>query len=281
MTNQAGLDVLTIGRSGVDIYPLQTGVHLEDVESFGKFLGGSPTNVAVAAARLGHTSGVITGVGDDPFGRFVQREMRRLGVSDANVVTVPDFHTPVTFCEIFPPRQLPPLLLSRAQRPDLEVLPQQVDWAAVENAKIFWFTVTGLSRERSLQVHTTALSRRNKRPYTIVDLDYRENLWAYPQQASERVWNVLESVDVAIGNREECAVAVGETEPERAAEALLERGVELAIVKQGPRGTLAKTRDESVWVPATKVNVTNGLGAGDAFGGSICHGLLEGWGLEK
>ena len=281
MTNQAGLDVLTIGRSGVDIYPLQTGVHLEDVESFGKFLGGSPTNVAVAAARLGHTSGVITGVGDDPFGRFVQREMRRLGVSDANVVTVPDFHTPVTFCEIFPPDNFPLYFYREPSAPDLEVLPQQVDWAAVENAKIFWFTVTGLSRERSLQVHATALSRRNKRPYTIVDLDYRENLWAYPQQASERVWNVLESVDVAIGNREECAVAVGETEPERAADALLERGVELAIVKQGPRGTLAKTSDESVWVPATKVNVTNGLGAGDAFGGSICHGLLEGWGLEK
>ena len=274
MTTQAGLDVLTIGRSGVDIYPLQIGVSLEDVESFGKFLGGSPTNVAVAAARLGHTSGVITGVGDDPFGRFVQREMRRL-------VTVRDFHTPVTFCEIFPPDNFPLYFYREPSAPDLEVLPQQVDWAAVENAKIFWFTVTGLSRERSLQVHTTALSRRDKRPYTIVDLDYRENLWAYPQQASERVWNVLESVDVAIGNREECAVAVGETEPERAADALLERGVELAIVKQGPRGTLAKTRDESVWVPATKVNVTNGLGAGDAFGGSICHGLLEGWGLEK
>lgn len=246
MTNQAGLDVLTIGRSGVDIYPLQTGVHLEDVESFGKFLGGSPTNVAVAAARLGHTSGVITGVGDDPFGRFVQREMRRLGVSDANVVTVHDFHTPVTFCEIFPPDNFPLYFYREPSAPDLEVLPQQVDWAGVENAKIFWFTVTGLSRERSLQVHTTALSRRDKRPYTIVDLDYRENLWAYPQQASERVWNVLESVDVAIGNREECAVAVGETEPERAADALLERGVELAIVKQGPRGTLAKTCDESV-----------------------------------
>jgi len=207
--------------------------------------------------------------------------MRRLGVSDANVVTVHDFHTPVTFCEIFPPDNFPLYFYREPSAPDLEVLPQQVDWAAVENAKIFWFTVTGLSRERSLQVHTTALARRDKRPYTIVDLDYRENLWAYPQQASERVWNVLESVDVAIGNREECAVAVGETEPERAADALLERGVELAIVKQGPRGTLAKTRDESVWVPATKVNVTNGLGAGDAFGGSICHGLLEGWGLEK
>ena len=151
MTNQAGLDVLTIGRSGVDIYPLQTGVHLEDVESFGKFLGGSPTNVAVAAARLGHTSGVITGVGDDPFGRFVQREMRRLGVSDANVVTVHDFHTPVTFCEIFPPDNFPLYFYREPSAPDLEVLPQQVDWAAVENAKIFWFTVTGLSRERAQQ----------------------------------------------------------------------------------------------------------------------------------
>ena len=81
------LDVLTIGRCGIDIYPLQVGVGLEDVESFGKFLGGSPTNVAVAAARYGHRSAVVTGVGNDPFGRFVRTEMRRLGVADRHVVT--------------------------------------------------------------------------------------------------------------------------------------------------------------------------------------------------
>lgn len=89
------VDILTMGRSGIDIFPLQVGAHLGDVETFGKFLGGSPTNVA--AARLGHRSGVITGVGDAPFGPFVTRELERLGVSSDHVVTVRDFHAIVTF----------------------------------------------------------------------------------------------------------------------------------------------------------------------------------------
>ena len=105
--NHKPLDVLTIGRCGIDIYPLQVGLGLEDVESFGKFLGGSPTNVAVAAARYGHGSAVLTGVGNDPFGRFVRTEMRRLGVDDRHVVTKAAYNTPVTFCEIFPPDDFP------------------------------------------------------------------------------------------------------------------------------------------------------------------------------
>lgn len=98
------LDVLTMGRIGVDIYPLQYGVGLEDVTSFGKFLGGSPTNVAVAAARLRHSAAVVTAVGDDPFGRFCRREMARLGVYDNYVLVNSELPTPVTFCEICPPR---------------------------------------------------------------------------------------------------------------------------------------------------------------------------------
>src|ERR1019366_10229916 len=96
-TVQPGVEVVTIGRSGVDIYPLQTGVGLEDVETFGKFLGGSPANLAVAAARLGHSVGLLTGVGDDSFGRFVRREMVRLGVADDYVITTKQLATPVTF----------------------------------------------------------------------------------------------------------------------------------------------------------------------------------------
>ena len=115
------LDVLTIGRCGVDIYPLQIGVGLEDVESFGKFLGGSPTNVAVAASRYRHRSAVVTGVGDDPFGRFVCAEMRRLGVYDDYVVTKPEFNTPVTFCEIFPPDDFPLYFYREPSAPDLEL----------------------------------------------------------------------------------------------------------------------------------------------------------------
>ncbi|MDQ1603162.1 MAG: 5-dehydro-2-deoxygluconokinase, partial [Actinomycetota bacterium] len=96
-------DVLTMGRVGVDLYPLQSGVGLEDVETFGKFLGGSATNVAVAAARHGRTAAVVTRTGDDPFGRFVHQALKELGVDDAYVRSVSGLPTPVTFCEIFPP----------------------------------------------------------------------------------------------------------------------------------------------------------------------------------
>ena len=105
--------------------------------------------------------------------------------------------------------------------------------------------------------------------------------WASAAEASAEVGRALEHVTVAVGNREECEVAVGETEPQRAADALLDRGVELAIVKQGPRGVLAKTREETVEVPPYPVEVVNGLGAGDGFGGALCHGLLQGWPLER
>jgi 5-dehydro-2-deoxygluconokinase len=95
------------------------------------------------------------------------------------------------------------------------------------------------------------------------------------------VGKALEHVTVAVGNREECQVAVGETDPQRAADALLERGLEIAIVKQGPRGVLAATRDERVEVPPFPVDVVNGLGAGDAFGGALVHGLLAEWDLRR
>jgi 5-dehydro-2-deoxygluconokinase len=95
------------------------------------------------------------------------------------------------------------------------------------------------------------------------------------------VGKALEQVTVAVGNREECEVAVGETDPQRAADALLDRGVELAVVKQGPKGVLAATREERVEVPPFPVSVINGLGAGDAFGGALCHGLISGWDLRR
>src|ERR1700712_1310726 len=114
-------DVLAIGRSGVDVYPLQTGVGLEDVESFGKFLGGSAANVAVAAARLGRRTALVSGVGDDPFGRFVRQELVRLGVDDSSVIVSTDHPTPVTFCEIFPPDSFPLYFYRRPKAPDLQV----------------------------------------------------------------------------------------------------------------------------------------------------------------
>jgi len=275
------LDVLAVGRSGVDIYPLQVGMGLEDVETFGKYLGGSAANVSVAAARLGHSAALITGVGDDPFGRFVRRALRQLGVDDRYVVVDPDHLTPVTFCEIFPPDDFPLWFYRRPTAPDLQVRPEDLDLAAVRDARLFWATVTGLSEEPSRSAHHAAWEARGRRRHTVLDLDYRPMFWASREEASAQVRAALPHVTVAVGNREECEVAVGETDPDRAADALLDAGIELAVVKQGPRGVLGKTRDERVVVPPTPVEVVNGLGAGDAFGGSLCHGLLAGLPLEQ
>lgn len=273
-------DVITIGRVGIDIYPLQIGVGLEDVTSFGKFLGGSATNVAVAAAKHGLNSAVITRTGNDPFGKFVHNELVRLGVSDKFVSGVEGLNTPVVFCEIYPPDDFPLYFYREPKAPDLEIKASELDLDAIREATIYWSTLTGLSQEPSRDAHHVAWDARGRKPLTILDLDYREMFWDSPELATVEAESALAKVTVAVGNKEECQVAVGETEPHRAADALLERGIELAIVKQGPKGVLAKTRDGAVEVPPYFVEVVNGLGAGDSFGGALCYGLIQGWELE-
>lgn len=274
-------DVITMGRVGVDIYPLQIGVGLEEVTQFGKFLGGSPTNVAVSAARYGLDSAVITRVGPDPFGNFLTHELERLGVDARYVTSVPGLKTPVVFCEIFPPDDFPLYFYRDPIAPDLMIQSDELDVEAISQARIFWFTLTGLTKEPSRSAHHAALAARGRTTHTIVDLDYRPELWPDAEDASEQVSSVLDFATVAIGNTEECRVATGESEPDAAADALLERGVEIAVVKQGPRGVLAKTAEHRVEVAPFAVDVVNGLGAGDAFGGAFCFGLHEGWDLER
>jgi len=280
LTETARHDVLAIGRVGVDIYPLQDGVGLEDVSTFGKYLGGSATNVAIAAAKHGLRSAIITRTGDDPFGRFVHRELVRLGVDDRYVSSVEGLNTPVTFCEIFPPDDFPLYFYREPVAPDLVINGDELDLDAIRSARVYWSTVTGLSREPSRAAHHVAWEARGRAPLTILDLDYRPMFWSDPSTASREVAAALPHVTVAVGNREECEIAVGESDPQRAADALLDRGVELAIVKQGPRGVLAKTATDSIEVPTHFVEVVNGLGAGDSFGGALCFGLLQEWPLE-
>jgi 5-dehydro-2-deoxygluconokinase len=270
-----------MGRVGVDIYPLQTGVGLEDVETFGKFLGGSATNVAVAAARHGRTSAVITRTGADPFGRYVHRALREFGVDDAFVTAVPELPTPVTFCEIFPPDNFPIWFYRYPKAPDLEIRPEEIPAAEVRAARLFWATVTGLCAEPSRAAHFAAWQARGRTPLTVLDLDYRPVFWASREQAREQVQAALPHVTVAVGNLDEVDTAVGTRDARAAAEALLAAGAELAVVKRGPDGVYARTRDTEVEVPPIRVEVVNGIGAGDGFGGALCHGLLADWPLER
>ncbi|MFI1762280.1 5-dehydro-2-deoxygluconokinase [Streptomyces sp. NPDC020800] len=281
-------DLITMGRIGVDLYPLQTGVPLAQVSSFGKFLGGSATNVAVAAARLGRRTAVITRTGDDPFGAYLHEALRGFGVDDRWVTPVSGLPTPVTFCEVFPPDDFPLYFYRRPKAPDLEIDTHELDLDAIREAGIFWMTGTGLSEEPSRTATLAALAHRAKSGTTVFDLDWRPMFWGSdgsgpPGPAAARPFyaEALRHATVAVGNLDEVEVATGVREPHAAARALLDAGVEIAVVKQGPKGVLAvNSKGESAEVPPLPVTVLNGLGAGDAFGGSLCHGLLEGWDLE-
>lgn len=275
-------DVITMGRIGVDLYPLQTGVPLAQVTSFGKFLGGSATNVAVAASRLGRSTAVITRTGDDAFGRYLHEALRDFGVDDRWVTSVPGLATPVTFCEVFPPDDFPLYFYRQPKAPDLEIDAHELDLDEVRAANIFWMTGTGLSEEPSRTATLAALTHRAKSGTTVFDLDWRPMFWSNPESARPFYVEALRHTTVAVGNLDEVEVATGVREPHAAARALLDAGVELAVVKQGPKGVLAvNSKGETAEVPPLPVTVLNGLGAGDAFGGSLCHGLLEGWDLER
>ena len=274
-----------MGRISVDVYPQDLGVDLADVTSFAKYLGGSPSNVAVAAARHGRQTAVITRTGSDPFGEYLHRELQKFGVDDTMVSAVPGLQTPVTFCAIKPPENFPLYFYGRfPTAPDLQIAAGELNLAAIRDAGIFWTTVTGLCQDPSRSAHLIAHQARPRHAlgpgqHTVLDLDYRPMFWASEDEAREQIARILPYVTVAVGNTKECSVAVGEGTPDEQADRLLETGVRLAVVKLGPDGVLAKSATERVVSAPVPVETVNGLGAGDAFGGALCHGLLAGWNL--
>ncbi len=180
-------EIITMGRIGVDVYPLQTGVSLREVETFGKFLGGSPANVAVAAARYGRSVAVITRTGADPFGEYLHDALRGFGVDDRYVTPVPGLPTPVTFCEIFPPDDFPLYFYREPKAPDLEIHPEELDLDAIRAATVFWVTGTGLSQEPSRSATLAALEARGRHGITVFDLDYRPMFWGSREEARAQV----------------------------------------------------------------------------------------------
>jgi len=276
-----GYDVIAMGRLGVDLYPLQTRVGLEEVSSFGKFLGGTAANVAVATARYGHDVALVSRTGDDAFGRYLMSELGRLGVDSRFVTPVPELPTPITFCEIHPPDHFPITFYRYPKAPDMEIDAAGLDLTAISESRILWLTVSGLSDEPSRSAHHAALAARGSEGLVILDLDYRPDFWDGADRARVEIADVLSMVDVVVGNETECEVAVGTRDPETAADRLLEGGPDMVVVKQGPKGVFARRGDDRVSVPALQIEILNGLGAGDAFGGALCHGLLSGWELDR
>jgi 5-dehydro-2-deoxygluconokinase len=253
------------------------------VRTFVRALGGSPTNVAVAAARLGRRSAVVTKVGEDAFGTYCRDALESFGVNPRWVGTEPGLRTPLAFCEIHPPDHFPLLFYREPVAPDLMLRAEELDLAAIAAAPLLWTTGTGLSREPSRAATLAALDARQGRGITVHDLDHRPMLWEDPAEHTRWARTAVARATVVVGNREEAAVAVGGRDGTalEQARALLALGPDTAVVKQGPLGTVAVRGDEVVEVPPVPVDVVCGLGAGDAFGGALCHGLLAGWDLER
>jgi 5-dehydro-2-deoxygluconokinase len=277
-------DVITMGRVSVDLYPEQVGVSLPRVKTFAKSLGGSPTNVAVAAARLGSRAAVVTKVGDDPFGTYVREALATFGVDGRWVSTDPDLRTPLAFCEVHPPDHFPLLFYREPKAPDLNLARSDLDLEAIRRARLLWTTGTGLSAEPSRSATLMALEARVGTPHggiTIHDLDHRPQFWSEQAEAGRWAREALAHATVAVGNQDEVEVAVGTRDPREASEALLELGVGLAIVKRGPDGVLARTHAGVVELEPIRLEVRNGLGAGDAFGGALAYALLADWDTER
>lgn len=282
--DQAGPhDLVTMGRIGVDLYPLQSHRALAEVDSFSRSLGGSPTNVAVAAARLGLRSAVVTKVGADAFGDFARSALERFGVETRWVGTNPHLRTPITFCELHPPDSFPLLFYREPHAPDATLHFDEIEDAAIVDPAVLWTTGGALAVEPSRAATLDALARRrelNPRGVTVHDLDHRPGFWGQGEDPGELAREALSFATVAVGNPDEVEMAVGTRDPRRAAEKLLAIGVEIAIVKRGADGVYARTATEEIDLPAVRLEVVNGLGAGDAFGGALAYGIVSGLELE-
>ena len=273
----AGLDVLTIGRVGVDFYADELNAGFTEARRFQKSVGGSPTNVAVAAARLGRRAAVFTKVGDDGLGAYVRHALEHeFGVDTRFVGSHPTLLTPIVVAVLDPPEDPKFVFYREPRAPDSTILANEVDLSVIRDVPILWVSAGALAVEPSRGTTRALLVARDRAQHTVLDLDYRPSFWEGEADARHEIGEAVEEATIAVGNRTECEVATGASEPDAAADALLARGVETAIVKLGGDGVLVATEDERRVIPPLSVEVVCALGAGDAFGGALCHGLLAG-----
>jgi len=265
----------------VDLYAVEPNVGFDGQQSFQKSVGGSPTNVAVAAAQLGHRVALATKVGDDAFGDYVRGRLLDWGVLTDFVGTQPGAQTPLAFAALTPPETPTVIFYRGPAAPDTMVAKTDVPDDVVTNARILWISQGSLAQGTTAETCLTWMGMRSRDQHTILDLDYRPSLWTDIESARAMATTAIGLASVVVGNREECAVAVGTDVPDDAADALLEAGVRLAIIKLGADGSLLATATERIRIPATPIDVVCGLGAGDAFGGALCHGLLNEWDLDR
>lgn len=293
MSRQAtkALDVITIGRSSVDLYGAQVGGRLEDMGSFRKYIGGSPTNIACGAARLGLKSAVITRVGDEHMGRFIREQLQREGVDVGGVVTDPERLTALVLLGIRDEEQFP-LIFYRENCADMALGADDIDQAYIASSRSLVVTGTHLSNSRTEAAVLKALTlARQHGLRTALDIDYRPNLWGVAghgdgesrfvesQKVTAKLQSTLHLFDLIVGTEEEFHIAGGSTNTIEALRAVRKVSAATLVCKRGAAGAVAfegevpDSLDDGQTGPGFPIEVFNVLGAGDGF----FAGLLKGW----
>ncbi len=275
------LDLLALGRISVDLFAQEPHASFLDPQTFVKSIGGSPTNVAVAGARLGLRSAVVTAVGDDPLGDYVVAKLAAFGVETRYVTRREGGRTPVALVALEDPAEPTLVLLRAPDAPDTAVEQDAVDSQTLDECRVLWMSGSALAAGATARTAMGWLVRRARRRHTVLDLDLRPTLWADPSDATAAAMSAIALSSVVVGNRAECAMALGTADPHEAADDLLRRGVSIAVVKMGAEGVLLASADERVVVEPTRVDVRCGSGAGDAFGGALAAGLVRDWPLAR
>ena len=285
------LDLITIGRSSVDLYGAQIGGRLEDMGSFDKYIGGSPTNIACGTARLGLKSAVITGVGDEHMGRFIREQLQREGVNTDGVKTDPERLTALVLLGIRDQEQFP-LIFYRENCADMGLTVDDIDPMFIQSARAVVATGTHLSNPQVEAATLKALEiARANSMHTALDIDYRPNLWGVAghgdgesrfvesMAVTEKLKSTLHLFDLIVGTEEEFHIAGGSTDTIEALRAVRAVSGATLVCKRGAAGAVAfegdipGTLDDGQTGPGFPIEIFNVLGAGDGF----MSGLLKGW----
>ena len=294
------LDLITMGRSSIDLYANDIGAPFVDIKSFAAYVGGSPTNIAVGARRLGLKTAVLTAVGDDPVGDFILKFLNDEGVETRFIPRKSGTRTSAVVLGIEPPDKFP-LVYYRDNCADNQLSIDDVLNTPILECRVFEFSGTGLSKEPSRSANLFALEQAKAAgATTVLDVDFRPNQWHDPRAFGVTVRAALPLVDVVLGTEDECK-AVTLTDPTQvnvthsqisgarvagdlasAVQAMQRRGPRAIVVKRGEKGaTLFETGKAPVDVPGFPVEVYNVLGAGDAFAAGFIYGLVKGWDYYK
>jgi 5-dehydro-2-deoxygluconokinase len=293
-------DLITMGRSSIDLYANEVGAPFVDIKSFAAYVGGSPTNIAVGARRLGLKCAVLTAVGDDPVGDFILKFLNDEGVATKFIPRKSGTRTSAVVLGIEPPDKFP-LVYYRDNCADNQLSIDDVLATPIGECRVFEFSGTGLSKEPGRSANVFAAERARAAGATVVlDLDFRPNQWHDARAFGVTVRSVLPLVDIVLGTEDECK-AVTLTDPAQvnvahsqisgarvagdvnaAVEAMQRRGPKVVVVKRGEKGgTVFEVGKEAQDVPGFPVEVYNVLGAGDAFAAGFIYGLVQGWDYFK